>query len=393
VYQERSDPIHSQAPSEIPEPRAMKVLYAITDGEMNGVHRFLGSVFANHSAEVLPVVVSFREGPWLDELRRAGMKVYTIDGARIRQPVRVFRQVRSIIEREKIEIVHSSYSWCHSMVTPAARWSGCKSMWFHHGPIADRRWQGMMSLVPADLLLTNSQFMLNRVSKTFHAAKRTGLVRYGIDAGKLKPDESLRKRFRDRWGLDTSSVAVGIVGFLDVWKGQDVFLKSAKLLADANSQVKMFVVGGPREYKLSAELCQAYERQLHDFAKQNGLSDFVRFTGHVDVRDGVLDGLDVFVHASTEPDPFPSAILEAMAKGKAIIASAEGGPLEMVENGREGYLIEPRRPDTLADAIATLAGDQSKRTEFGAAAMKAVSGRLSASSAVSKLEGFYRELL
>lgn len=370
----------------------MNVLYAIADGEMNGVHRFLESVFANHSADVLPVVLSFREGRWLDELRRAGMHVYSIDGARIRQPVRLFRQVRSIIDDEKIEIVHSSYSWCHSMVTPAARWRGCRSIWFHHGPISEQRWQGMMSLVPADLLLTNSQFMLSRVSRTFHAAKRTGLVRYGIDAGKLKPDESLRRRFRDQWGLGMSSVAVGIVGFLDVWKGQDVFLKSAKLLADANCQIEMFVIGGPREYKLSIKQCQVYERQLHDFVRQNGLSDFVRFTGHIDVRDGVLDGLDVFVHASTVPDPFPSAVLEAMAKGKAIIASAEGGPLEMIENGREGFLIEPRRPDTLANAIAILASDRSKRIEFGAAAMKAVNGRLSASSAVRQLEGFYREL-
>lgn len=370
----------------------MNVLYAITDGEMNGVHRFLESVFANHSADVRPVVLSFREGPWLDELRRAGMKVYSIDGARIRQPVRLFRQVRSIIEREEIDIVHSSYGWCHTMVAPAARWSGCKSIWFHHGPISQRRWQGVMPLVPADLLLTNSRFMMSRVSRTFHWAKRTEVVHYGIDGGKLKPDESLRERFRNRWGLDRSSVAVGIVGFLDVWKGQDVFLEAARLLAHANCPMTMFVVGGPREYKQVAERCQAFERQLHDFVRQNGLSDFVRFTGHVDVRDGALDGLEVFVHASTEPDPFPSAILEAMAKGKAIIASAEGGPLEMIENGREGFLIEPRRPDALANVIAILASDRSKRTEFGAAAMKAVNGRLSASSAVRQLEGFYREL-
>jgi glycosyltransferase involved in cell wall biosynthesis len=369
----------------------MNVLYAITHGEMGGVHRFLESVFANHSADVRPVVLSFREGPWLDELRHAGMTVYCIEDARIRQPVRLFRQVRSIIEREKIELVHSSYGWCHTMVTPAARWSRCKSIWFHHGPISDRRWQGMTTLVPADLLLTNSEYMLSRVSKSFHAAKRTGVVHYGIDAGKLKPDERLRARFRDQWGLDESSVAVGIVGFLDVWKGQDVFLEAARLLTGTKRQITMFIVGGPRD-GLVAERCQAYEKRLRDFVKQNGLCDFVRFTGHLDIREGALDGLDVFVHASTEPDPFPSAILEAMAKGKAVIASAEGGPLEMIEEGQEGFLIEPRRPDTLAHTIAILADDRSKRLEFGAAAMKAVNGRLSASTAAHRLEDFYREL-
>lgn len=369
----------------------MNVLYAITHGEMGGVHRFLESVFANHSADMRPVVLSFREGPWLDELRGAGLTVYCIDGARISQPVRLFREVRSIIEHEKIEIVHSSYAWCHTMVTPAARWSGCRSIWFHHGPISPRRWQGMMPLVPADLLLTNSRYMMGRVTRTFHAAKRTGVVHYGIDAGRLTPDAGLRERFRAQWLLDESSVAVGIVGFLDVWKGQDVFLEAAKLLANKKRQMTMFVVGGPRD-GLAAERCRAYEARLRDFVKQNSLCDFVRFTGHVDVREGALDGLDVFVHASTEPEPFGASILEAMAKGKAIIASAEGGPLEMIENSQEGLLIEPRRPDTLARTIEILAGDRHKRSELGAAAMKAVNGKLSISAAVDRLEDFYREL-
>ena len=249
----------------------------------------------------------------------------------------------------------------------------------------------MMSLVPADLLLTNSRYMMKQLSRTFHGAKRTEVVHYGIDASNLKPDERLRERFRRQWHLDESSVAVGLVGFLDVWKGQDVFLEAAKVLSNANRQIKMFVVGGPRDGRV-ADRCQAYEKQLRDFVKQNGLSDFVFFTGHVDVRDGALDGLDIFVHASTEPEPLGSSVLEAMAKGKAIIASAEGGPLEIVEDSQEGFLIEPRRPDTLARTIEILAGDRSKRLEFGAAAMKAANGRLSASTAVRRLEDFYREL-
>src|SRR5271156_6554280 len=223
-------------------PHMSNVLYVVTHGEMSGVHRFLESVFLNHSKDVRPVILSFREGAWLDELRRPDLPVYCIDHARIREPVKNFRAVHSIIEREQIDIVHSSYAWCHSMVAPAARWSGCRSIWFHHGPMSDSRWQGPLPLMPADLALTNSRFMMTRLKKTLYCAKRTGLVYYGIDAGAFAPDPSRRERFRSNWGLDESTIAIGIIGFIDTWKGQDVFLKAAKLLEAHRGRIRMFII-------------------------------------------------------------------------------------------------------------------------------------------------------
>ena len=127
---------------------------------------------------------------------------------------------------------------------------------------------------------------------------------------------------RGQFTLEDDTVAVGIVGFLDTWKGQDIFLRAAALLRSSRLRLRMFVVGGPRD-GLVDDRCRRYERELHEYAESKGLEEIVSFAGHVDVREGALDGLDIFVHASTEPDPFPSAILEAMANRKAIIASAE----------------------------------------------------------------------
>src|SRR5208282_545776 len=101
----------------------------------------------------------------------------------------------------------------------------------------------------------------------------------------------------------------------------------------------------------------------------NGIEDQVVFTGHVDVRAGALDGLDVFVHASSEPEPFGAVILEAMCKGKPIIASAEGGPLEMVTDGFDGLLIEPRSPRILATAIHRLVNDLELRERLSVGAL------------------------
>lgn len=367
------------------------VLYVVTHGEMGGVHRFLESVFLNHSENVRPVILSFREGAWLEQLRQRDLPVYCIDNARIRQPVRIFREAQSILARERIDIVHSSYAWCHSMIAPAARWSGCRSVWFHHGPISESRWQGVLPLVPADLVLANSRFMMHRMKNSFHWAKKMGVVHYGIDADDFAPDSSRRERFRREWGLDESTIAVGLVGFIDTWKGQDIFLKAAKLLEARRGRITMFVIGGPRDGVVEAR-CVAFERELRRYTADNHLEDFVHFTGHLDVNDGPLDGLDIFVHASTEPEPFGMTILEAMAKGKAIIASAEGGPLELIEHDKEGMLIEPRRPELLASAIETMLDDPRMRARLGRSAIETARSRFSPAAAVKCLEDWYREL-
>ena len=367
------------------------VLYVVTHGEMGGVHRFLESVFLNHSENVRPVILSFREGAWLDELRRHKLPVYCLENARIRQPIRNFRAVREIIASERIDIVHSSYAWCHSMVTPAARWSGCRSIWFHHGPMSDRRWQGMQPLVPADLVLANSRFMMDRMSRTFRWAKRMGVVHYGIDAAAFAPVASRRDRFRREWGLDESTVAIGIVGFIDTWKGQDIFLQAAKLLAARRGKISMFIIGGPRD-GLAQSRCVAFEREFRRYTAENQLEDFVHFTGHLNVNDGPLDGLDIFVHASTEPEPFGMSILEAMANGKAIVASAEGGPLELIDHDKEGLLIEPRNPEVLARAIGEMLDDPCTRTRLGRSAIEAARSRFTPAAAVQCLENWYRDL-
>jgi glycosyltransferase involved in cell wall biosynthesis len=370
----------------------INVLYVVTHGEMGGVHRFLDSIFSNHSANVRPVILSFREGAWLDELRRQNLTVYCIDHARLREPIRSFREVKRILEREQIDIVHSSYGWCHAMVTPAARWYGCRTMWFHHGPISDRRWAGPLSLIPADLVLTNSRFMLSRLEKTLTNAKRMGVVHYGLDARRLAPDPSLRDRFRQQWGVDESTTAIGIVAFIDTWKGQDVFLQAAKLLSERRNKIRMFVIGGPRDGAVRAR-CVAFEQELRRYAAENQLEDFVHFTGHLDMREGALDGLDVFVHASTEPDPFPSSILEAMAKGKAIIASAEGGVTEIIERDEEGLLIPPRSPELLARTIAALIDDPDRRALLSRSAREVVGSRFNPTAAAARLEKWYFDLL
>ena len=68
----------------------------------------------------------------------------------------------------------------------------------------------------------------------------------------------------------------------------------------------------------------------------------------------MLACLNIFVHASTSPDPFPTTVLEAMSMGKPVIASKSGGVLEQIEDGKDGILVTPNNSEELAHELDIL---------------------------------------
>jgi len=82
----------------------------------------------------------------------------------------------------------------------------------------------------------------------------------------------------------------------------------------------------------------------------------------------------VFVHSGPY-ETFGQTLQEAAASGLPVVAPASGGPLDLVEDGRTGYLVPPLSSAALADAVATLVADPLLRRGFGAAGRAMVLGR------------------
>src|ERR1051326_4241233 len=106
------------------------VLYIVASGEMGGRQRFIDAVIGHHSERVHPVVLTFKQGAWLERLHDRGVAAYNLESPRLRQPIKTTREIMQIIRRERIRLVHSADAWCHSLAFPAALRCGCKRMWF-----------------------------------------------------------------------------------------------------------------------------------------------------------------------------------------------------------------------------------------------------------------------
>jgi glycosyltransferase involved in cell wall biosynthesis len=157
---------------------------------------------------------------------------------------------------------------------------------------------------------------------------------------------------------------VGIVGRLQPWKGQEVFLRGAARLAEARADLRFMVVGGAI---LGWE--GSYPEDLRRLAANLGIADRVHFAGHQADVHPWFDALDVVVHASFG-EPFGLVLVEAMAHGKPLVATNLGGPLEIVEDGTSGLLVPPGDPERLAEAVGRILADPGLAMALSSAAVE-----------------------
>jgi glycosyltransferase involved in cell wall biosynthesis len=168
-------------------------------------------------------------------------------------------------------------------------------------------------------------------------------------------------------GLPTAPsgvVRVGLLATFARWKGHGVFLDALSRLPD-RLPVRGYVIGGG-VYQTDGS--QYTLDELRAEAARLGLDGRVGFTGFVERPAAALRSLDIAVHASTSPEPFGLAIVEAMACGRAVVASLAGGAVEIVTPGIDALGHRPGDAAQLAARIASLAADPALRARLGAAA-------------------------
>jgi glycosyltransferase involved in cell wall biosynthesis len=95
---------------------------------------------------------------------------------------------------------------------------------------------------------------------------------------------------------------------------------------------------------------------------------------------------------SVWPDPCPTVVLEAMAAGRAVVASASGGIVDMVDDGVTGLLVPPGDAAALAAALARVADDRDALQSMGDAGRSAVAA-FTTSAVVDRIEAAYRRAI
>lgn len=182
---------------------------------------------------------------------------------------------------------------------------------------------------------------------------------------------------------DDGSCRFLMVGTLGSAKGTEDLLDAAALLRERGVACTIDIAGG--------ETSPGQRARLEERIATDGLGLMVRLLGALAPadRDAALVEADCFVLPS-HSEALPMAVLEAMAAGRAVIATRVGAVGEVVLDGQTGLLIAPRDPAGLADAMEALAGDCDRRDALGRAGRERIAERFSLSRMVRRIEDIYR---
>lgn len=182
---------------------------------------------------------------------------------------------------------------------------------------------------------------------------------------------------RAELGLAPDALVLAMVTVLRPGKGHDVALEALAELRSTFPMVRLLILGdGPSRDEI-ARLAEP-------------LGEAVRMVGHRDDVLRVLDAVDLLLHP-TRADAFPTALLEAMAAGVPVVATAVGGVPEIVVDNVTGRLLPaPARAPSVAAAAADLLSDPARRSAMGAAGKARFDEQFSAQRWLERLAPLYR---
>jgi glycosyltransferase involved in cell wall biosynthesis len=319
--------------------------------------------------------ILFSEGRLADELRGSGVPVSVVEPGR-GPGGNLLAGVAGALRARPVDILHTHGYKANIVGGIAGRRAGVR--WFvrtEHGytePFEgfDRLKMGMYKAVDylvgrfaTDWTIAVSHEMYSRLVRSF-PGQRVALIQNGIVLDRVvtkTPASALRAQF----GLAAHTPAFGTAGRLVAVKGIEYFLAAARGILEALPDARFFVVGeGPLLERLKAR------------AREGDVDSAVEFTGFRRDAVDLVNMMDVFVLPSLS-EGLPMVLLEALALGTPIVASAVGGIPEIVRPP-DGWLVPPRDATALTRACleayafsrtpARKAIGQDRRDELEAAA-------------------------
>jgi glycosyltransferase involved in cell wall biosynthesis len=385
---------------------ARNVLFLHTTSEVGGSDVSLAHIVERlDRARFVPLVALPSDGPLVPRLERAGARVHILPGMRkltSRRGAaglarfaagypRAVASLVSLIRREHVDIVHTNtihnlYGWAAARVARRPHiWHVREIVWQN---AALRRIERALALRHSARVIVTSDAVAAMFLQDGGLPPHVVKLPNGVDTARFEPGESdiVRRDF----GIPAGAPIVAAAARMDVWKGLEDFIEAAALVHAMLPQAHFVIAGG------AITGLEDYAASLRSLASARGLDGILHFADWrygPDAMPGFYQSVDVVALPSREAEPFGLVVLEAMASAKPVIATAQGGPLEIVEDGNTGLLVPPRSPRQLANAMVRLVDDPRTAMQMGAAGRARVAAAFDIDVTVRRLQALYDQVV
>ena len=364
-----------------------KILEVIRQGQIGGGESHLLDLVTFLDKEQFePVCLAFTPGEMINRLEAMGIRCFVIDTLKAFD-LKIQRQIFELMQREQIQLVHAHGSRAASnMVWPARKLRVPIIYTVHGWSFHDdqswlvrtlRQWSEKLICSMANRVICVSQSNAETGSERF-GLKEAVVIENGINLVSFNPDGQFNE-LRSKFGFSEDDFVVGFIARCTKQKAPLDFLEAVRLAHEQNSKVKGLFVG---EGDMDAE-ADAYiaEHQMSDY--------IYRSPFRTDVPD-LLHCINVYCLPSLW-EGLSIALLEAMAMGKAIVATPTDGTKEVIFDEDDGLLIPYNQPQALADAILRLYTDKTLYNQCGQRAHQLVVERFNAERVSAAVAEIYRE--
>lgn len=297
-----------------------------------------------------------------------------------------------IIRRQRVDIVHARSRAPAWSALLACRHTGAHFVTTYHGLYGEdfpgkRLYNSVMAR--GERVIAISQYVAEHlVARHLLDPGRIRVIPRGVDPAVFDPDaiEPNRiARIMDAWRLPEGARTVVLAGRLSRWKGQSVLIEALAKLG--RPEICAVLVGSDRGHS-------RYAISLIRQAERLGVVGQLRLVGDCDDMPAALLLADVVVNASTKPEGFGRAVIEAQAMRRSVIATDHGGAIETVAQGVTGWRVPPGDAGALAEAIAhAFSLSDAERAELGHRARASVAESYTTSAMQQATLDLYAELL
>lgn len=312
------------------------------------------------------------------------------------------RRLAQIMQAERVDILHARSRAPAWVALGACRMAKLPLVTTFHGAygggsMLKLRYNSVMAR--GDIVIANSQFTADMIARLYPQAQaRIRLVHRGVNLLQFSPamvEPSRVARLRAEWGVEPDEPIVLLAARLTSWKGQKVLVEAARLLKAQGVEGVRYILAGDAQGR------SAYVGELDAFIEKSGLAGIVKRVGHCADMPAALKAASIAVQASTEPEAFGRAAVEAQAMGALTIVSDLGAVPETVlappdapAEARTGWRVPPGDPAALAQALGgALQLGATAREVIARRARAHVEANFSLDAMANKTLDIYRQLL
>jgi glycosyltransferase involved in cell wall biosynthesis len=384
----------------------VKILFYNHTGQISGAERVLLIILAGGDRRrFIPAVLCPADGPLMNRVRELGVRTIAIDTLAARFTlrldrlvkyaasfVRLIRAARVAVINEAPDIIHANSIRAGLVMSVATIRLDVPVVWHVHDLLPRHALSTAIRLFASssrrNRIIAVSRAVANRFQgQLTHSFRgRVETIYNAVDMERFYPDPQSRKEIRRALGIETAKV-IGIVGQLTPRKGQLELIEAFAETSREFPETVLLIVGEPL-FNRDAD----YAKSLADAAKASGVADRTLFLGQREDTPAIMRALDLLV-VNSRTEPFGLTVIEAMASGVPVLATAVDGIKEIVRHGENGWLVKATDHGALVKAMLTLLRDQSLRRQLVREARREAIAQFSTKRFLSEVEELYCDVL